>query len=173
MQKIKFNEPRVEMPKDDFAENRDHDFVLKLGYRKSEEMSFESLTHVFAATHRRSHSAHELYVDQFNGNYFFPIVPLPVVEQLSQQFYRRLSAVRFLQRHRYIIDEDHPTFADRRSEYSLAPLVELARYYVLRLIRSCLSGEINEERLVDGRVIFLQKKINNVNGFSGSGWTHE
>lgn len=69
------------MPKDDFTENSDHNVILKLGDGGNEKVSFESRRDVLSPANRRTHSAHQLELDQFDSRRVFSVVP--VHENLS------------------------------------------------------------------------------------------
>lgn len=82
--------------------------------------------------------------------------PLPVIKPLTKQFYRWLCTVGFLQWHRYVIDKNNPSFSNRWTVNTFAPSIKLAHYYFLSLIGRSLCGEVNKQRLINGRIIFFQ-----------------
>lgn len=80
------------MPVHDFPENGDHGIIIKFINGDHVKMSQEARGHRVPATTWWAHGCHDLDVNQFHGRGFLQVIPVPVIQPLSQQLNRRLSS---------------------------------------------------------------------------------
>ena len=86
-------------------------------------MSQEARRDGVATTTRGPHRSQELYVLQYDLRRVLVVVPVAVVEELSEEFDRGLGTVDFEGGHVHIVDEYDSLLAHRRPEEALATLV--------------------------------------------------
>lgn len=84
--------PWWNMPVHDFPENGDHGIIIKFINGDHVKMSQEARGHRVPATTWWAHGCHDLDVNQFHGRGFLQVIPVPVIQPLSQQLNRRLSS---------------------------------------------------------------------------------
>ena len=86
-------------------------------------MSQKSRRDGVATATRGPHRSQELDVLQYDLRRVLIVVPVAVVEELSQEFDRGLGAVDFEGGHVHVVDEDDSLLAHRRPEEALTTLV--------------------------------------------------
>ena len=84
--------PGRNVPVHDPPEDGDHGVIIKLVNGDHVEVSEETRGDRIPATARGTHGGHNLDVNQLHGRGFLEVVPVPVIQPLSEQLNRRLSS---------------------------------------------------------------------------------
>lgn len=97
------------------------------------EMSQQARRDGVATATRRTHCRQKLRVDEEYFARVLQIVPVTMIDVLTQQLNRWLSSVYLSRRHVHVIDEDDRLLVYRRSEISLLPTIHLCHYQKLHV----------------------------------------
>ena len=112
---------RSEMPLNNGRENVLHGFLVERLDADDVEMSQEARCHIVPAPSWGPHCRHHDDVHQFQHAGILPVEPVPLVDPLPQDFYRRLCPVLFLGRHIEIIHEHHQFLPKGWAIYTFLP----------------------------------------------------
>ena len=112
-------------------ENADHRVVTEWIDRQNWEMSQHTRRDVVSTATGRTHRRHELRVDEEYFARVLQVVPVTMIEVLTQQFYRRLSAVYLSCRHVHVVDENDRLLVRWRPEVTLLSTIHLGHYQKL------------------------------------------
>ena len=108
-----------DVPVEDLGENGAHGLVVEFVDSDQVEMTQETGRDIVSATAGRTHGAHELYLDEIDFGLVFAVVPVPVVEHLTQELDGRLSTIRLYLWHVYVVYKANAFLSHGRAKDTL------------------------------------------------------
>jgi hypothetical protein len=132
--------------------------IIQLGVGEEIEMPDHSTGNDGLSSSGGSHGTEHHHVLEVSQSQLFPVVPSFVVQELTQDFNRRLSTVLFFFRHVQIIYEYYHLLLKRRPVNSSSTFVSFRVNCVLGLVGRGLGREGNGDILISFSHLSLIRK---------------
>lgn len=140
--------------------------VVERVYDEQPEMAEKPRVHVLPAAAGRPDGGQQQDVLDVHFGRVLQVVPVTVVQVLSEQLDGRLRAVLLLDGHVHVVDEYHAHLARRRPVHAAFAFDQFGRDHFLREIRRRLSRERDERRHVLVQRQFVHHVVSDVETFA-------
>lgn len=147
--------------------------VVERVYGEQPEMTEKPRVHVLPTAAGRPDCGQQQDVLDVHFARVLQVVPVTVVQVLSQQLDGRLRAVQLFDGHVHVVDEYHAHLARRRSVHAAFAFDQFGRDHFLREIRRRLSRERDERRHVFVQRQFVHHVVFDVKTFARARGTEQ